>query len=50
MVRNTYYAKTLLFRYIYTKMGIDPTEVLHNTSGRPVQLVNGGRPIRELFA
>jgi hypothetical protein len=35
---------------LYTKLGIDPTEVLHNASGRPVQLVNGGQPIRELFA
>jgi hypothetical protein len=35
---------------LYTKMGIDPTRVLHNTSGKPVQLVNGGHPIKELFA
>jgi hypothetical protein len=35
---------------LYTKMGIDPTQVLHNTAGRPVQLVNGGKPIKELFA
>ena len=35
---------------LYAKMGIDPTEVLHNTAGRPVQLVNGGHPIKELFA
>ena len=35
---------------LYTKMGIDPTRVLHNTSGRPVQLVNGGKRIKELFA
>jgi hypothetical protein len=35
---------------LYTKMGIDPTEILHNSAGRPVQLVNGGHPIKELFA
>jgi hypothetical protein len=35
---------------LYTKMGIDPTQVLHTTTGRPVQLVNGGRLIKELFA
>jgi len=34
---------------LYTKMGIDPNQVLHTTSGRPVQLVNGGRMIKELF-
>jgi len=35
---------------LYTKLGIDPHQVLHTSSGRPVQLINGGRPIRELFA
>ena len=35
---------------LYTKMGIDPTEHLHTNTGRPVQLVNGGKPIKELFA
>lgn len=35
---------------LYTKLGIDPHQVLHTGSGRPVQLINGGRPIRELFA
>jgi len=35
---------------IYTKMGIDPTTTLHDTSGRPVQLVNNGKLIKELFA
>jgi len=35
---------------LYTKMGIDPTQVLYNNTGRPVQLVNGGQPIKELFA
>jgi hypothetical protein len=34
---------------LYTKMGIDPNQVLRTTSGRPVQLVNGGRIIKELF-
>jgi hypothetical protein len=35
---------------LYTKMSIDHTEILHTNTGRPVQLVNNGRPIRELFA
>jgi hypothetical protein len=34
---------------VYTKLGVDPTQVLHASSGRPSQLVNGGRPIKELF-
>src|SRR5213596_2580728 len=40
-----YYAAAL-----YTKMGIDPAQVLHTNTGRPVQLVNNGRLIKELFA
>jgi hypothetical protein len=35
---------------LYTKLGIDPTEHLVTNTGRPVQLVNGGNPIRELFS
>jgi hypothetical protein len=35
---------------LYTKMGIDPAQVLHTNTGRPIQLVNGGRLIKELFA
>jgi uncharacterized protein (DUF1501 family) len=35
---------------LYTKMGIDPHEHLITNTGRPVQLVNGGNPIKELFA
>jgi hypothetical protein len=35
---------------LYQKLGIDPHQVLHTGSGRPVQLINGGKPIRELFA
>lgn len=35
---------------IYTKMGIDHQTTLHDTSGRPVQLVDNGRLIKELFA
>ena len=33
----------------YAKMGIDPGTVLHDTANRPVQLVNNGRLIKELF-
>ena len=35
---------------LYTKLGIDPNQVLHTNTGRPVSLVNNGRLIRELFA
>lgn len=35
---------------LYTKMGIDPTEILSDTNNRPIQLVNNGRLIKELFA
>jgi hypothetical protein len=35
---------------VYTKLGIDPHQLLHTNTGRPVQLVNGGKPIKELFA
>ncbi len=35
---------------LYTKLGIEPHQILHTNSGRPVQLVNGGKPIKELFA
>ncbi len=35
---------------LYTKMGIDHTQTLHTPVGRPVQLVNKGRLIKELFA
>lgn len=35
---------------LYHKLGIDPHQVLHTNTGRPVQLVNGGRRIPGLFA
>ena len=35
---------------LYTKMGIDPNQVLHTPAGRPVQLIDNGRLIKELFA
>ncbi len=35
---------------LYTKLGIDPDQILHTNTGRPVQLVKGGRRIKELFA
>lgn len=34
---------------LYTKMGIDHAQMLHTNTGRPVQLVNNGRMIKELF-
>jgi uncharacterized protein (DUF1501 family) len=50
-----YYAAESVYRpedlaaSLYTKMGIDPNQVLHTNTGRPVRLVNGGRLIKELF-
>ncbi len=35
---------------LYTKLGIDPHQIMHTNTGRPLQLIDGGRPIRELFA
>ena len=34
---------------IYTKMGINPKMILHTNTGRPLPIVNGGSPIKELF-
>jgi hypothetical protein len=51
-----YYASENVYRpedfaaSLYTKMGIDPAQVLHTNTGRPIQLVNGGQLIKELFA
>jgi uncharacterized protein (DUF1501 family) len=50
-----YYASENVYRpedfaaSVYTKMGIDPHQILHTTVGRPVPLVNNGRRIKELF-
>ena len=50
-----YYASENIYRpedfaaSIYTKMGIDPHQVLHTNTGRPVALVNEGKLIKELF-
>ena len=51
-----YYASDNVYRpedfaaSLYTKLGIDPNQVLHTTAGRPVSLVNQGRLIKELFS
>ena len=34
---------------LYSKMGIDHSQMLHTNTGRPIQLVNNGRLIKELF-
>ncbi len=50
-----YYASESVYRpedfaaSVYTKMGIDHAQILHTNTGRPVQLVNNGRLIKELF-
>ncbi|MEM7391493.1 MAG: DUF1501 domain-containing protein [Verrucomicrobiota bacterium] len=35
---------------LYTKLGVDHRQILHTPAGRPVQLVNKGRLIKEMFA
>ena len=35
---------------LYTKMGIDHGQILHTPVGRPVQLIDKGRLIKEIFA
>ena len=51
-----YYASESVYRpedfaaSLYTKMGIEHGQMLHTNTGRPVQLVNNGRLIKELFA
>jgi hypothetical protein len=35
---------------LYLKMGIDPEQVLYTETDKPVQLVDGGQRIKELFA
>ena len=34
---------------LYRKLGIDPRQILYTNTGKPVPLVNGGAPIKELF-
>ena len=51
-----YYASDNVYRpedfaaSLYTKLGIDPGQVLHSNTGRPIPLVNQGTLIKELFA
>lgn len=35
---------------LYTKLGVDHETILYDTANRPVQLINNGRLIKELFA
>lgn len=50
-----YYASESVYRpedfaaSLYTKMGIDHAQILHTNTGRPLQLVNNGRMMKELF-
>jgi uncharacterized protein (DUF1501 family) len=34
---------------VYTKLGIDPNQILHTPEGRPVHLVSDPKPIAELM-
>jgi hypothetical protein len=51
-----YYASESIYKpedmaaTLYTKMGINPAQLLHTSTGRPIPLVNGGRLMKELFA
>ena len=53
---NGYYAAENVYKpedfacSLYRKMGIDPHQVLHTAAVQPVQLVDGGSCIKELFA
>jgi hypothetical protein len=53
---NGYYASENVYKpedfacSLYRKMGIDPHQVLHTAAAQPVQLVDGGSRIKELFA
>jgi uncharacterized protein (DUF1501 family) len=38
-----------LAKTIYWSLGIDPEMMLHNRENRPVPLVDGGRPLLDLF-
>ena len=49
-VDNVYSPRRSAMVRLLWKMGIDPSQVLHTNTGRPIQLVNGGRVIKELFA
>jgi hypothetical protein len=43
------YAPENLVSTVYTKLGIDPSKILYNTTGRPTHLVSDPRPIAELI-
>lgn len=34
----------------YRALGIDPTQEYHTATGRPIEIVRGGKVIEELFA
>lgn len=38
-----------LFATLFDRLGIDPAKRLPTPAGRPVRLLDGGRPVRELF-
>jgi hypothetical protein len=38
-----------LYATIYDRLGIDPNMEYHTSTGRPVKLSNGGKPVRALF-
>jgi hypothetical protein len=35
---------------IYQLLGVDPTQVVHDLSGRPVHISHGGQPVWEAIA
>jgi hypothetical protein len=38
-----------LYATLFDRLGIDPAKKVSTTSGRPVKLLDGGRPVRELL-
>jgi hypothetical protein len=46
---DSIYAPENLVSSVYAKLGIDPSKILYNSSGRPTHLVSDPRPIAELM-
>jgi hypothetical protein len=39
-----------LFATIYGQLGVDPAKKYNTPSGRPVKILEGGDPVKELLA
>ena len=38
-----------LYATLFERLGIDPAKKVNTPNGRPVKLLEGGRPVRELL-